>query len=186
MKESPSWGANISSSNHEITHILRSPKAHYRTHNSPSLAPEPNKLHLPSHPISLISTIILFSHLRLSLPSCLFHSSHFQVTLAHIFSSPSRVLHATAHLTLLVLIITTQTMFVTFLCRSTQMLGQCTLIGHGRFVSHEFETHHWQSFYHWALNMSIVSANYESSATSPRTRMVVGCWLITDRRWLLF
>jgi len=95
MKESPSWGANISSSNHEITHILRSPKAHYRIHNSPSLAAELNKLHLPSHPISLISTIILFSHLRLSLPSCLFHSSRFQVTFAHILSSLPRVLHAT-------------------------------------------------------------------------------------------
>lgn len=136
MKESPSWGANISSSNHEITYILRCPKAHYRTHNSPSLVPEPNKPHLPYHPISLISTIILFSHLRLSLPSCLFHSSRLQVTFAHILSSLPCVLHATAHLTLLVLIITTQTMCVTFLFRSTQMLGQCILIGHGRFVSH--------------------------------------------------
>jgi len=105
-------------------------------HYSPSLVPEPNKLHLPSHPISLISAIILFPHLRLSLPSCMCHSSRFQVTFAHILSSLPFVLHATAHLTLLVLIITTQTMFAAFLFRSTQMLGQCILIGHGRFVSH--------------------------------------------------
>jgi hypothetical protein len=115
------------------TYILRSPKAHYRTHNSPSLVPESNKLYLPSHPMSLISTIILFSHLRLVLPSCLFHSNRCQVTFAHMLPC---VHNAIAHFKLLVLIITTQKMFVAFLFRCTQTLGECTLIGHGRFVSH--------------------------------------------------
>jgi hypothetical protein len=61
----------VRSPTQEIPRILWNPKVHYRIYNSPPPIPIPSKIdpvHTP-HPNSRISIFILYSHLRLGLPS---------------------------------------------------------------------------------------------------------------------
>ena len=65
----PSWEANSSSGSQKILFILRSPKVHYRVHNSPSLfinRSQINPVHA-YHPLPVSSTSILSSNLYLGL-----------------------------------------------------------------------------------------------------------------------
>jgi hypothetical protein len=76
MEQSPSWEANRSSASQEIPLVLWNPKVHYRTHKSPPPVPilsHNNLVHTP-HPTTWRSILILFSHLRLGLPSGLLPS----------------------------------------------------------------------------------------------------------------
>jgi hypothetical protein len=76
MELSPSGGAANSAAIQELPRILWNPKVHYRVHKSPPLDPilgNINPIHtIPSY---LSSILILFTHLRLDLPSGLFPSS---------------------------------------------------------------------------------------------------------------
>ena len=76
MEQSPSWETDRFSVSQEIPHILRNPKVHYRNHKCPLTVPiliQLDQVHaLTSH--SRRSFLILSSHLRLGLPSCLFPS----------------------------------------------------------------------------------------------------------------
>ena len=75
MEQSPSWQAKRSSASHETPHILWNRKIHHRIHKSPPPVPilsQINPVHSPPpHSTFLISILILSSHLRLGLPSCL-------------------------------------------------------------------------------------------------------------------
>ena len=76
MVQGPSWEANWFAASQEILRISRNPKAHYRTHKRPppSLSWASPIQSIYPHPISWRSTLILSTHLRLGLPSCLFPS----------------------------------------------------------------------------------------------------------------
>ena len=77
MLQSPSWAANQFAASQEIPRISRNPKVHYRTHKRPSpvsILGQPNPVHIPTHPISCRSILILSTHLSLGLPSGLLHS----------------------------------------------------------------------------------------------------------------
>ena len=74
MVQSPSWEANWFAASQEIPRISRNPKVHYRTHKRPppaSILGQPNPVHIPT---SWRSVLILFTHIRLGLPSGLFPS----------------------------------------------------------------------------------------------------------------
>ena len=76
MEQSPSWEANRFAASQEIPRISRKPEVYYRTHKRPppvSILGQPNPVLTP-HPTSWKSSWILSSHLRLGLPSGLFHS----------------------------------------------------------------------------------------------------------------
>jgi hypothetical protein len=94
MKLSPSWEAANCAATQYIPSILWNPKVHYRAHKS--LPPVPtlsqiNPIHtIPSY---LRSILILFTHIRLGLPSGLFLSGLTTNILYPFFSSPF-VLHA--------------------------------------------------------------------------------------------
>ena len=75
MEQIPSWEANRFSTNKEIPRTLWKPKVHSRIHNS--LSPVPiqswiNSFYAPSTPWG--SILILYSHLRLGLPSGIYPS----------------------------------------------------------------------------------------------------------------
>jgi hypothetical protein len=77
---SASWEAANCTTTQELPSILRNPKVHHRVHKSPPLVPILNQIDqvhtIPSHPIFLRSTLILSTHLRLSLPSSLITYMH--------------------------------------------------------------------------------------------------------------
>ena len=76
MEQSSSWEADRFSASQEIPHILQNPKVHSRIHKCPPTVPILSQLDpfraLTSN--SRRSFLILSSHLRLGLPSCLFPS----------------------------------------------------------------------------------------------------------------
>ena len=82
----------------EIPHISRNPKVHYRTHKPLPSVPilrQPNPVHIPTHPTSWRSFLILSTHLRLGLPSGPFPSGFPTKTIYTPLSSP---IHATRHM----------------------------------------------------------------------------------------
>jgi hypothetical protein len=101
MELSPSWVDANCVATQEIPSILWNPQVHYRVHKSPPLVPilsqinpiQSNPIHtIPSHPISLRSILILFTHLRLGLPNGLLCSGFPTYNLYAFLFSP---IHAT-------------------------------------------------------------------------------------------
>jgi hypothetical protein len=92
MELSPSWEAASCAAIQELPSILRNPKVHYRAHKSPPPVPILSQID-PVHPISVRSTSISSTHLRLGLPSGLFHSG-FPTNILHAFIFSPLVLHA--------------------------------------------------------------------------------------------
>jgi hypothetical protein len=64
-KQSPSWEPNSHLASQEFPHILWYPKFRYRVYRSPPLVPIVSHM----HPFSLRFILMLYSHLRLGLPS---------------------------------------------------------------------------------------------------------------------
>ena len=102
MQHSPSLEANRFSASQEIPCILWNPKVHYRIHKFPPSVPNLSQLdqvHTP-HPTSLRSNLILYSHLRLGLPSGLFPSGFPTKTLYTPLLSPIRTTCLAHHILL--------------------------------------------------------------------------------------
>jgi len=79
MKHSPAWEANRFSASQEIPRILFNPKVQYCIHSCPSpvhLLRHLDPVHA-QHPTSWNSILILYTHLRLGLPSGLSLSFRF-------------------------------------------------------------------------------------------------------------
>jgi hypothetical protein len=94
MELSPSWEAASCAATQELLSILWNPKVHYRVHKSPPLVPILSHID-PVHtiPSYLRSILVLFTHLRLGLPSGLF-SSGFPTNILYAFHFSPFVLHA--------------------------------------------------------------------------------------------
>ena len=88
MEKCPSCEANKFSGSQEILRILWNPKVHYRSHLPLSWATSIQSM--PSHPTSWKSILLLYSHLRLGLPSGLFPSGFPTKTLYTPLLSPIR------------------------------------------------------------------------------------------------
>jgi hypothetical protein len=95
MELSPSWEAARCAATQEIPNISKSPKVHYRLHESPPLVPilsQIDQVHAIPSNFSLGSILILSTHLRLGLPTDIFPSGF--PTISYIYSySPPFVLH---------------------------------------------------------------------------------------------
>ena len=92
-EQNSSWEANRFSASQEIPRILWKPKVHYRIYKSLSWARSIQSM--PPHSICWRSSLILFSRLRLGLPSGLFLSGFPTKTLYEpLLSSLPYVLHA--------------------------------------------------------------------------------------------
>ena len=76
MGQSPSWQANRFSASQEIPRISRNPTFYYAFTSARNLSLSwASSIHsVPAHPTFWRSILILSSHLRLGLPSCLFPS----------------------------------------------------------------------------------------------------------------
>ena len=74
MVQSPAWEANRFSGSQEIPRTLGNPKVHYHVYKCPPSDPTLSQIDPahPPHPTSCKSVLILSSHLRRKLPSCLF------------------------------------------------------------------------------------------------------------------
>jgi len=110
MEQSPSWEVNRFSATQEIPCILRNSQFHYRIHNSLPSVPilsQIDPVH-PPDPTYRRFILILFSHLRLGLPSCLFPSGFPTKTLYTTLLSPIR---ATCPAQLILLCLITRTIF---------------------------------------------------------------------------
>jgi hypothetical protein len=85
MEQSPSREANSFSASQEIPRILWNSEVHYHVHNGPPSVPTLSQLDLVHN---LTSLLILFSDLRLGLPSGLFPSGFPTKTLHTPFLPP--------------------------------------------------------------------------------------------------
>ena len=75
MKQSPSWDAKRPTAIRVLPNIFCNPQFHYRTHSRPlsiAILSHISSAHASSSSNVLKFHLILFSHLRLGLPSCLF------------------------------------------------------------------------------------------------------------------
>jgi hypothetical protein len=90
MELNPSWEAASSLGTQELPNILWNPEVHHRVHKSPRLVPILSQIY-PIHttPFSLRSILILSTHLRLRVPSCLFPSG-FPTNILYAFLSTSQ------------------------------------------------------------------------------------------------
>jgi len=102
MEQSPSWEANRFAARQEIPRILWNLKFHYLIHKCPPTFPVLSQLYPVHTPHSTFwrSIVILYSHLRLGLPSGLFPSGFPTKTLYTPLLFPIRAI-CSAHLILL-------------------------------------------------------------------------------------
>ena len=98
MKQRPSGKADTSATNQEILHILRNSMFHYSLEKGPPFVPLLSQIN-PTHALQTISLrpiLIVFYHLRLSLPSGLCpsgfpHKTHVRASsLPHLCYMPHR------------------------------------------------------------------------------------------------
>jgi hypothetical protein len=96
MKLSP-WEAANCAATQKLPRILWNPKVHYRVHKSPPLVPILRQID-PVHSISsyLRYILILFTHLRLVLPSGLFPSG-FPINILYVFLPHSSYMPCQSH-----------------------------------------------------------------------------------------
>ena len=101
MQHSLSWESNRSSASQEIPRIVWNPKVHRRIHKCLthlSLSWVNSIQSMPSHLTSWRSILILFSHLRLGLPSGLFPSDFPTETLyTPLYSPHTCYMHRLSH-----------------------------------------------------------------------------------------